>query len=298
VRTRVFGRATASKQQPGEVNAKIHVEALRVFVQSPMAAEETQADETVAETTAQQTPDETVASGDDPRLHDDHVREIDAGGENRVTLVGVVHDHPASRYRVHELVGEAEPAVLAVEVPPLALPLFEQYAADGRDLPAFGGEVSAAIAPAGPETRVVGIDGVDGLFCRRFLEVVHEDRSSLAAVRSVLGGVGSVLHHATQCRLAAELARVTGLRVEVDRPVEHECTLADPPAVQADNEGTFLDRATALMCCADPPEAVALRDRTREACMADRLRALRAEGDVVAVVGHGHLAALADRLRG
>lgn len=231
-------------------------------------------------------------SSDDPRLDDDHVRTLDDGG---FTLVGVVHDHPASRYRVHELVARQQPDVLALETPPLALPLFEQYAADERDIPAFGGEISAAISAA-DGARVVGIDGIDGRFVRTLAANLRTDRASLATVRKLASGVTSVLRHATVCRLAAAVADLTGLRLEVDKPVDHDCSLQDAPTVQADDEQSQLTQSLSLLRVADPPAPVKLRDETREECMADRLTALREEGAVVAVVGRGHLDPLADRL--
>lgn len=233
-------------------------------------------------------------STDDPRLDDDHVRTLDDG---RITLIGVVHDHPASRYRVTELVTRHRPDVLALETPPLALPLFEQYAADERDIPAFGGEVSAAIAAA-DGARVVGIDGIDSRFFRTLAESLHTERASLSTIHSLVSAVTSVVRHATVCRLAAVVSDRTGLRLEVDRPVDHDCSLQDSPTVQADDERSQLSQSLTLLRIADPPAPVKLRDETREACMAERLRTLREEGDIVAVVGRGHLDPLAERLDG
>lgn len=235
-----------------------------------------------------------VDFGDDPRMHAEHVRYL-PGEAGDVTLAGVVHDHPASRYRVRELVDRWEPDVLAVEVAPLALPLFEQYAADGRDLPTFGGEVSAAIAAA-EDARVVGIDGVDATFFRELARTIAAERPSVPTVSALLESVASVARHACSCRLAATVAAATGVRLEVDDPVTHETALSDPPAVQADDERSQLSRSLTLLRCASPPEPIALRDDTRDRCMARRIDALRAEGDVLVVAGRGHLAPLADRL--
>lgn len=233
-------------------------------------------------------------SSDDPRLDDDHVRTLDDG---RLTLVGVVHDHPASRYRAHEIVRRRQPDVLALETPPLALGLFEQYAADDREYPAFGGELSAAIAAAG-DARVVGIDGIDRQFVRTLARNLRTSEASLSTVRALTRGVTSVLKHAAVCRAAAILATLTDIRLEVDRPVEHDCSLQDPPVAQADDERSQLSRSLTLLRVADPPAPVALRDETREECMAERLRTARTDGTVVAVVGRGHLDPLADRLAG
>ena len=237
-----------------------------------------------------------VDTGDDPRLHTDHVRHL-PGDDHAVTLVGVVHDHPASRYRVGELVAALDPAVLAVEVAPLSLPLFEGYAADGRDLPAMGGEVSAAIAAA-EDARVVGIDGVDDAFLRTLGRRVLAERPDPATLSRVTASVLGVVQSAAACRIGAVVADATGLRLEVDDPVTHETTLADPPERQAADERSQLTRSLTLLRCAEPPEPIRLRDDVRDECMAARLADLRTEGDVVAVVGRGHLDPLAEHLDG
>jgi len=231
-------------------------------------------------------------STDDPRLDDDHVRTV---ADGRITLVGVVHDHPASRYRVSELVDRIQPDVVALEIPPLALPLFRQYAADERDIPAFGGEISAAIAAAA-DARVVGIDGIDRQFVRALAANLRAERASVSTIRALVDGVTSVLGHAALCRAAATVTGTTGVRLDVAEPVEHECSLADPPTAQADDERSQLSQSLAFLRVADPPEPVKLRDETREACMAERLRALPDDDSVVAVVGRGHLDPLADLL--
>ena len=237
-----------------------------------------------------------VDASDDPRIHTDHVRHLPGDGDARaVTLVGVVHDHPASRYRVHELVAALDPTVLAVEVAPIAVPLFEGYAADERDLPAFGGEVSAAIAAA-EDARVVGIDGVDAEFLETLARELLDDRPDPATLSRVGASVLGVVRSAVTCRLGATVAAATDLRLEVDDPVTHETTLADPPERQADDERSQLNRSLTLLRCADPPEPVRIRDDVRDECMASRLADLRTEGEVVAVVGRGHLDPLSERL--
>lgn len=232
---------------------------------------------------------------DDPRLHCEHVERLAGTETGDLTLVGVVHDHPASRYRVHRLVERLDPDVLALELAPLALPLFERHADDPGDLPAHGGEMSAAIAAAG-DARVVGIDGVDARFVRTLAANLRREGADRDTIAALTKGVGSVVRHAAACRAAAVLGAVADVRLPVDDPVEHECTLADPPAVQADDERSQLSASLTLLRCADPPAPVKLRDETREDCMAARLAALRTEGDVVAVVGRSHLDGLGARL--
>lgn len=231
----------------------------------------------------------------DPRVDADHLRAGLGPDGTPFLLAGVVHDHPASRYRVNRLVRRVDPAVLALELSPLALPLYERYAAEPGELPADGGEMSAAIAAAG-DARVVGIDGIDLPFLRTLAANLRAERASRDTVGTLAKGVASVVRHAAACRLAAAAGAVTDRVPTVDEPVDHDCTLADPPAVQADDELSQLSRSLTLLRCADPPEPVKLRDETREACMARRLERLRDEGDVVAVVGRGHLDPLVERL--
>jgi len=233
------------------------------------------------------------ADAADPRIHADHVRTVD-GRQGTVTLVGVVHDHPASRYRVDHFVRTTDPDVVALETPPLALPLFEQYATDGP-LPPLGGELSAAIAAA-EDAHVVGIDGLDTEFFRTLTGRLRGERSDSETIRSVLGSVAAVLGHAVRCRVAAELARLTGIQIGVADPVDHECSLADAPSVQADHERTQLSTSLTFLRVSDPPPAVRIRDETREACMARRLATLSEDGAVLAVVGRSHVEPLADRL--
>lgn len=234
---------------------------------------------------------------DDPRVTGDHVRRLPATPDGqRVILVGVVHDHPASTYRATQVVREARPDVLALELPPLAVPLFEAYARDERTPPAFGGEMSAAIQIAGT-ARAVGVDGPSLRFVRHLLAAVVDGRHSPGAAASLCRSLGSVTKHAAVCRLASILARQTGLRVEVDQPVEHEVDRSDDPAEQARDERSEIQAARTVMDVFQPAAASAARKPLREGHMAEQLSRLRREGEVVAIVGIGHLDALTTRLR-
>jgi len=93
----------------------------------------------------------------------------------------VLHDHPASTYRVRTLIGRVDPAVLALELPPLALPLYDQYATDERTPPTLGGEMSAAIQAADAD-RVAGIDGPTPGFLRRVASGLHRADASAETV--------------------------------------------------------------------------------------------------------------------
>ena len=242
---------------------------------------------------------ESSDSGDDPRLRDEFVRTVpapDRSETGRVTLVGVVHDHPASAYRARAVVRERDPDVVALEAPPVAVPLYRTYA-DSDARPSFGGEMSAAAQAAREsDAEVVGIDGPTTAFFARLARNCWRERASPGTLRRVASGVASVSRHAVVCRLAAAVADRTGLRVEVDDPVIHDCERTDSPAEQARDEREQARRSRSLLRAFDPPEPVALRERTREECMADALADLRTRGETVAVVGLDHLDAVADRL--
>ncbi|WP_276299173.1 hypothetical protein [Halorussus lipolyticus] len=232
----------------------------------------------------------------DPRLNDEYVRTV-AHPEADVTLVGVVHDHPASVHRVRTVVNKRDPEVVALEAPPVATPLYEAYARDSRSPPAFGGEMSAAAQSAREaDAEVVGIDAPTAEFFARLARNCWSERTSLGTLRRVASGVASVTRHALTCRLAAEVADRTSLRVEVDDPVDHDCSRSDSPAEQARDERTQARRSQSLLRAFDPPEPVRLRDDTREECMAKKLEALRSKGETVAVVGLDHLDAVAEQI--
>ncbi len=219
----------------------------------------------------------------------------DEGGDGSVTLVGVVHDHPASVYRVRRVVEREAPDVLALELPPLAVPLYETHAADEETPPPFGGEMSAAVQAAGTDD-VVGIDGPSTAFCRRLARTLVARGTSLeTAVRSVRG-VASVGKTALACRAAATLTNRTGLRIAVGDPTSHGVSRSDPPREQVADENRQIRTATAVLDALESPPASRVRSETREAHMADRLQTLRTRGDVVAVVGLGHFESIRDRL--
>ncbi|WP_459190703.1 TraB/GumN family protein [Halosimplex sp. J119] len=232
----------------------------------------------------------------DPRLESEYVETYgDESGHGSVTLVGVVHDHPASVYRVRHIVEREAPAVLAVELPPLAVPLYEAYASDERTPPAFGGEMAAAIQAAETDTTV-GIDGPSASFCRRLARTLVGERASLETAMRSVRGVASVGKTTLACRAAATLTNHTGLRIAVGDPTSHEVAHSDSPQRQVEDENRQIRTATAVLDALESPPASRLRSETREAHMADRLRDLRARGDVVAVIGLGHFEPIRDRL--
>lgn len=234
-----------------------------------------------------------AASFDDPRITPQFCRRVRADDGDAI-LLGVVHDHPASVERVRTVLEARPPSTLALELPPAAIPLYRAYAKDDRDPPRFGGEMSAAIRAA-PEAAPVGIDGPNWPFVRELLARLVGDRVSPSIARRVVASLGGATRQAVTCRVAATLTHATSMTVACDDPIDYGCTLADPPARQADHERAHVAGVQALLGGAGG-SAIDYRDETRERCMIDRLRSLP-DGDVVAVVGVDHLDAIDAGLR-
>ncbi|WP_096391291.1 hypothetical protein [Halopenitus persicus] len=238
----------------------------------------------------------------DPRVTGEYVRRMpgspphpDAGA---LTLVGVVHDHPASTYRVRQVVDGLDPEMLALELPPISIPLFEQYATVDRSPPVFGGEMSAAIQAA-TSTEVVGIDRPTGGFFRRLGRLLLRERPSASTVRNVVSNAIKTTTHAVACRIAAAIGARTSVRLEVDSPMSHDVDRTDAPDDQARHEREQVRRSRSFMNAfrtASRTRASRLEDEAREEEMAARLRELREDGTTVAVVGIDHLEPLAERL--
>ena len=139
----------------------------------------------------------------DPRLDEAAIERV--GG---VVLVGVLHDHPASTYRARTVVGAMDPDVLALELPPLAVPLAAHHAADERTPPALGGEMSAAVQAADTD-RVVGIDGPSVGFLRYLAAELFAERAAPATVRRTAAALRSVTSRAVARRVTAAVAALT-----------------------------------------------------------------------------------------
>lgn len=226
---------------------------------------------------------------DDPRMNEAYLRECSGDRERGdVVLVGVVHDHPASQYRARRIVEGLEPETLALELPPLALPLFEEYATDETMPPGYGGEMSAAIQ-AGTAERTVGIDGPTLGFAGRLARTLYRERAALPTIVSSARALASVTKHAAVCRVAATVAALTSVHLEVDPSASYGTDWEESPASQAENEQRQVRKAQFVLQAFGSSRAGNLRDATREEHMAERLSELRRSGDVVTVVGIDHL---------
>lgn len=226
---------------------------------------------------------------DDPRVTSQWCRRV--SGARDLHLVGVVHDHPASIARVERVIETIEPDVLALELPPAAVPLYRAYASEAtaRSLPRFGGEMSVAIQTA-IDADIVGIDAPNWSFFRRLLTRLVADRVPASTARRVISTVGGATRSAVTCRIAATLTHATSLTVTCDDPIEYDCSHADPAAEQAAHERSHVAGVQALLGSVDTDgSALAYRDETRERCMIDRLDEIRATDSAVAVVGIDHL---------
>lgn len=239
------------------------------------------------------TPDPWPEAAADPRLDEASIERVDDG---RIVLVGVLHDHPASSYRARAVVDAVDPDVLALELPPLAVPLTVHHAADERTPPALGGEMSAAVQAADTD-RVVGIDGPSVGFLRYLAAELYAERAGPATVRRTIGALRSVTATAVTRRTVAAVAALTAVQVAVDPPTVYDTGRADEPARQAAEERRRVDTARSMLRAFTPPPAAAIRRAARERYMADRLAALGRTADVVAVVGLAHLDAVAGHLR-
>jgi pheromone shutdown protein TraB len=231
----------------------------------------------------------------DPRLG--QYTRCHAGGDDRggVLLIGVAHDHPSSVARVAHLLDAVEPDVLALELPPLAVPLFRSYAGDEYVPPRLGGEMSTAIQAA-DDARTVGIDGPNAtylkLLCRRLIAERLPVRDLLDVGRDLLRGVGQAL----ACRVGASVARLTPFTPKVYAHVAYDSASFDTPFAQAEHERNHVTERQSFLRVVGLPRVVTLIDAVREESMAERLTALRATDDVVAVVGIEHLDELSERL--
>lgn len=233
----------------------------------------------------------------DPRIRGEYIQTIPGTDRRgRVVLVGVVHDHPASVHRVREVVTAEAPDVVALELPPLAVPLFEEYAGEGSTPPAFGGEMSAAIQAA-DSADAVGIDGPSRGFVVTLARQLYRDRASVSTTLETANRLLSVSKAAALRGLAAVVVARTSLRLAVGTATTYEVGQADSAERQATDEQARVSKAEAVLNTFEPPPPARLSTTARERHMAARVADLRKRGDVVAVIGIAHLEGVTDRLR-
>ncbi|MXR40411.1 hypothetical protein GRX01_03440 [Halobaculum sp. WSA2] len=232
----------------------------------------------------------------DPRVDSKYVRCLaGANGGGSVLIIGVVHDHPASVFRVSHLLRRFPPHTLALELPSLSVPLFRRYAHGPDTPPRLGGEMSAAIRAAG-DARVVGIDAPDLPYVRSLFRELRDRPDDRSLRRTVLTDLARGVMQAVASRVGAVVAALTPYTPRVYTHIAYEATLLDDPETQAEHEATHLAQHRAFVGVVDPPPVTALVDATRETTMAARVASIRREGDVAVVVGMSHLDGLVRRL--
>lgn len=237
-----------------------------------------------------------VYDSNDPRLEPDFVRCVPGSpGFGSVLLIGVVHDHPSSLFRVQAILEEIAPDVLALELPPLAVPLFELYSDDNFTPPRLGGEMSLALKSA-ESARVVGIDSPNRSFIMKLAGRILNREIPRALYRDLAQDLISSSAHAIACRGGALLGSISGIRLRLYSHIEYDCSLFDSPRIQAEHEVSHLTKQQALIRSIEVPRVRQLIDELRDESMAAQLADLSMEGDVVAVVGMEHLEPLIDRL--
>ncbi|WP_435073021.1 hypothetical protein [Halorubrum sp. HHNYT27] len=231
----------------------------------------------------------------DPRLEKFILYHPGENGRNAVFLVGVAHDHPSSVARVAHLLDAVAPDVLALELPPLAIPLFRLYAADEYVPPRLGGEMSTAIQRAG-DARIVGIDGPNAAYIKLLVRRVIADRVSVSDVSDIVGDSLKGVGHALACRFGASIGRLTSCVPKLYTHIAYDSASFDTPSAQARHEQSHVTERQSFLRVVELPRATSLIDAVREESMAVRLTELRSTGDVVAVVGIEHLEELSEQL--
>ncbi len=226
---------------------------------------------------------------DDPRITSQFIRGV-AEWSGSLTLVGVVHDHPASVYRVRHVIEEADPDVLALELPPLSISTYKRYAGDDKVPPATGGEMSAAIQTATTD-EVLGIDGPSTRYLGNVVRTLLKQPDPILA-RNVLATFTSVTKSVIENRVRPK-------NTPRQSSLDFQAGQSDPPQVQAQHERQHIQKSRVLLDSLQENRtktALEVENSTRERHMVDRLQSSCRNRDAVAVVGIHHLEELETQL--
>lgn len=236
----------------------------------------------------------------DPRVDPEQFRVFESSDGVPLLVAGCVHDHPASVFRVRALVESLRPDAVGVELPGLAVPLFERVGRESEREPGrgdVGGEMSAALAAgAAVGAERAGIDTMDGRFVRALAREIRTESPSRETIGRVLGSVCTVGRHALSCRVSAALGRFGSTTPVAERAYDHDVDRSAPAAVLAADERRQLTRSRSVLGALERPVANEVVDAAREETMVANLVDLVDSQSVVAVVGFDHLSGITDRL--
>lgn len=233
----------------------------------------------------------------DPRVEPDQLRLFDAPDDHPLLVVGCVHDHPASVYRVRALIRLLAPDVVAVELPGLAVPLFERVGREGETDEEPGGEMSAALAAGETvDAHCVGVDSLGVRFARSLLGELRRESVTVPTVRRVISSLSHVTRHALACRLSAALGRYGTPTPVRKQAYEHDVDSATRPGEQAADEQRQVTQSLSVLRALERPVADEVIDAAREQTMVANLSSLQADGSVLAVVGFDHLSGITELL--
>lgn len=240
---------------------------------------------------------ESLCENEDPRVSDASLRLLrGVQGLSGVLIVSVAHDHPASIARVSRVLSSLTTDILALELPPLAIPLFRYYATEESTPPSLGGEMSMAIQSE-RTARLVGIDVPNWSYLRVIGRHVVRGDIGTETLTAVLADFVRATAQALTCRLLEVTGRLRRTRPRCYTSLEYECSAEDSPERQALHEREHISKQQAFLRAVEIPAATKLIDSIREDSMVRRLHGLRGDGDLVVIVGAEHAEAVANGLR-
>lgn len=231
---------------------------------------------------------EALLAKDDPRVTKTSLRLLPATADfGAVLIISVAHDHPASIARVSQVLDTIGPDILALELPPLAMPLFRYYATEESTPPSLGGEMSMALQRVS-NARSVGIDVPTWAYLRAIARHLRRSVNPWKTLPALTSDFFRAIGQALTCRVMEMLGRLSQRRFRCYTRLQYECTADDPPERQASHERAHISKQQAFLQAVEISEATKLIDSLREESMVNRLHALRSTGDVVVVLGAEH----------
>lgn len=155
--------------------------------------------------------------------------------------------------------------------------------------------MSTAMQAAG-EVHAVGIDAPNRVYLRLLVAQLATRPLTGGVIPSVLTDLLRSSAQAVACRVGALVGSITPLRLRVYSPIAYDATLLDSPSEQVTHEAELLSQQRAFVDAIQIPQSNQVIDRAREESLVARLRDLRMDGDVIAVVGLEHIDAIEELL--